>query len=209
MTHRSPLHPYHPSTGPSAWGGPRAAFRHSPVHIPVRFESRIEGCRCGAPPRNLGLGDPGLVEGRQSQLPRRPLQELARIAAPPSRAGQPQSGRCGDRACIVVDDHRRFEILDGRLGTQALADTGPPGRVIEALGILARVEEIHAAAGPAVLGQQIVFPDQALDAPVERCGRLECGRGRFARLAPRAARNERLRLSPWFSLLGLPFWTQE
>ena len=69
MTHRSPLHPYHPSTGPSAWGGPRAAFRHSPVHIPVRFESRIEGCRCGAPPRDLGLGDPGLVEGRQSQLP--------------------------------------------------------------------------------------------------------------------------------------------
>ena len=50
--------------------GRHAAFRHVSLHVPARFESRIEGRDLGAPAGNRALGDPGLVEGRQSQLPK-------------------------------------------------------------------------------------------------------------------------------------------
>ena len=47
------------------------AFRHLSVHVPARLEGRMEGCRCGAPPGDRVLSDPGLVEGRENELPQR------------------------------------------------------------------------------------------------------------------------------------------
>lgn len=49
--------------------GRRAPFHLLPVNVSARFESSMEGRRCGAPAGDFGLGDPGLVEGHQSQLP--------------------------------------------------------------------------------------------------------------------------------------------
>ena len=58
--------PVDPDTGRSRW---RARFRHLSVHVADRFECRTEGGGRVAPPRDRVLSDPGLIEGRQSELP--------------------------------------------------------------------------------------------------------------------------------------------
>src|SRR5712691_8929066 len=114
---------------------------------------------------------------------------VAASAAPPAAAadiaGLPvlsycMSCRLGDGAAgEVVDDDRTVEPGDRGLGAVELFHPLAPFAVVDPLGRRSRLPEIDAAGDTAVLGTDVVFPDQARKVLVFRRARFEalCGLG--------------------------------